>query len=420
MPVGRDQARADLFHRAPVDRGWRVSYRRGRMADRVVWIRSVGVVSALGDDWPTTATALARGACGIAPIERFDATGMPCTVASVVPRPCDGDRRIQLARIAMREAWPRGGAGGTIGVFVGAESGLGSWQAVWELARAGATHDRRAFAAQRDAAVTWADPERTSAPAVAWAIAREVGATGPCRTVALACASGIAALIEASRALAAGACDTAVCVGVGADVDPLVAAAFGRLGALSTRGRSSPFDVARDGFVLGEGAAAIVLSVERGDATVALAGGARTFDGGSLTAPDPHADGARRALAAALADAGTADIGYVAAHGTSTPAGDAAEAAALRAVLGDRARVGAVKGALGHWIAGAGTLGAVCAWHAIARGELLPTVGVDRVADDCALPHVLGEAVRARVDAAAACAFGFGGANACVVMRRAA
>jgi 3-oxoacyl-[acyl-carrier-protein] synthase II len=223
--------------------------------------------------------------------------------------------------------------------------------------------------------------------------------------------------------LRAGTCDAAICAGVGADVDPLMLAAFSRLGALSRRGRSSPFDGKRDGFVLGEGAAAIVLSIDRGDARAELAGGARSFDGGSLTAPEPDSDGARRAILGATSAAGSPRIGYVAAHGTATPAGDVAEAMALRAALGDDlagARVGAVKGALGHWIAGAGTLGAVCAWHAVASGELLPTVGVTQIGDDCKLPHVLHEAAHAEVHAALASAFGFGGANACVVVRRAA
>jgi 3-oxoacyl-(acyl-carrier-protein) synthase len=496
--------------------------------ERRAWVRSVGVVSALGG-WPATAAALAQGRSGIAPITRFDATGMPCGVASVVDdapprgdapeahasdrtgdasgmptdvaahaggrpvaveaeagthdqrraegsaerggsRPLgdeggpahrctqaahrvaeacvsarlDGDapmaaeasatdRRTQLAQRAVAEAWAaarldgaRLEGGARIGVFVGAESGLACWEAAWALSRAGggaARLDRAAFAAHPDAVIAWADPRRTSTAAVAWAIARQVGARGPCRTIALACASGAAAILEAVRALAAGACDAAVCVGVGADVDPLMVAAFGRLGALSTRGRSVPFDHRRDGFVLGEGAAALVLSADRGDATVYVAGGARTFDGGKLTAPGPDGGAAQRAIAGAIDDAGRARIGYVAAHGTSTPSGDVAEAHALRTVLGadlGGARVGAVKSALGHWIAGSGALGAVCAWHAVAHDQLLPTIGVERISDDCELPHVLHTAKTARIDAALACSFGFGGANACVVLRRAA
>src|SRR5262245_56620338 len=223
------------------------------MRDRNPWVRGVGVVSALGRDWPTTAAALARGACGIAPITRFDATGMPCGVAAVVDDAADldaraiadheagvADRRTQLALRAVAEAWANAGitGGARLGVFVGAESGLACFDAAWALSRAGGALpklDRAAFAAHPEASITWADPRRTATPAVAWAIARRVGVRGPCRTIALACASGPAAIIEAVRALRRGACDAAVCVGVGADVDPLMVAAFGRLGALSVR-----------------------------------------------------------------------------------------------------------------------------------------------------------------------------------------
>lgn len=385
-----------------------------------MWIRGVGVVSSLGADWPTTARSLARGDCGITAIDRFDTDGMPCRVGSVVPIEGDGidgigDRRCTLAVHAVDEAWSRAAVDvrpERLGVFVGAESGLTRFAAAFEMSRR-----------TPEAARAWTDPARTSASAVAWAVAHRLGAMGPCRTLALACASSGAAMLEALRALRSGACDAAICVGAGADVDPLKIAAFGRLGALSQRERSSPFDASRDGFVLGEGAAAVVLSIDRGASVVELAGGARTFDGKSIVAPDPDSDGARRAIVAALADAGVERIGYVAAHGTSTPVGDAAEARALRAVLGDDlggARVGAVKGALGHWAAGAAALGAVCAWHAIANDELLPAIGVEHVDADCALPLVRGVAERARVETALACSFGFGGANACLVMRRAA
>lgn len=406
------------------------------------WVRGVGAISALGPDWPTTAAALARGAGGITPITRFDATGMPCTVAATVTDAWLGedlgddgaaprDRRLALASAAAREAWSMAGldvAPDRLGLFVGAESGLSCFAAAYALARVGGSGphlDAARLRADPDAALVWADPRRTSPPAVAWTIARELGVRGPCRTVSLACASGASAILEAVRALRSGACDAAICVGVGADVDPLMMAAFGRLGALSARGRAAPFDAARDGFVLGEGAAALILATDRGNASVEVAGGARTLDGGSLTAPDPDARGAQRAIALALADAaatGPTAIGYIAAHGTATLMGDAVEAAALRAVLGDGlggARVGAVKSALGHWIAGAGALGAVCAWQAIAHGELLPTIGVDRIGADCVLPHVLGEATHARIDAALVDAFGFGGANTCLVLRSA-
>jgi 3-oxoacyl-[acyl-carrier-protein] synthase II len=247
--------------------------------------------------------------------------------------------------------------------------------------------------------------------------------------VCLACASGAAAIVEAVRALRAGECEVALCGGVGADVDPLMLAGFGLLGALSARGVSCPFDGARDGFVVGEGAAMIVLARDdaggaAGDVGVELAGVGRSLDGYHLTAPDPEGDGAYRAMGAALADAGVdpAAVGYVQAHGTSTPLNDPVEVKALGRALGDaaaRAYVSSVKGAVGHWVAGAGAIGALCAIEAVRAGAIVPTAGLRAPDPACAARHVIGEGVRADVDVALANAFAFGGANACVVVRRA-
>src|SRR5206468_1325202 len=119
--------------------------------------------------------------------------------------------------------------------------------------------------------------------AVAGALARAFAARGPVETISLACASSSAAIIEAVRALRRGECDLALCGGVGTDVYPLMLAAFGLLGALSTRGHSCPFDAHRVGFVVGEGAAMVLLGRERGEAIAEIAGVARTLDGHHLT-----------------------------------------------------------------------------------------------------------------------------------------
>jgi 3-oxoacyl-[acyl-carrier-protein] synthase II len=162
-----------------------------------------------------------------------------------------------------------------------------------------------------------------------------------------------------------------------------------------------------------------VLARERGDARAAIAGVGRSLDAFHLTAPDPEGDGAERSMRAALDDAGGPAVGYVQAHGTSTELNDAVEAAALRRVLGagiEGVRVGSVKGALGHWIAGAGALGFLCAVEAVARGVLLPTAGLVAPDAACALPHVTGRAERRPVEAALVNAFAFGGANASAVV----
>jgi 3-oxoacyl-[acyl-carrier-protein] synthase II len=164
----------------------------------------------------------------------------------------------------------------------------------------------------------------------------------------------------------------------------------------------------------------VVLARERGDARAAITGVGRSLDAFHLTAPDPEGDGAVRAMTDALTDAGRPAIGYVQAHGTSTQLNDAVEATAIARVLGrdlDDARVASVKGAVGHWIAGAGAIGFLCAVEATA-GIMLPTAGLREPDPGCPLPHLTGRAERRAVDAALVNAFAFGGANASAVVAR--
>jgi 3-oxoacyl-[acyl-carrier-protein] synthase II len=397
---------------------------------RRVFVRGVGAFTPLAPAWPATVAQLADGACAIREITTFDATGFPSRHAAAIAEAFpEEDRRLPYARAAAREAWTSARvevAPARLGVFVGAESGRGRWETVLGLARAarGANgafdhaqfaRDARPFADRIDASVL-------SPSAVAVALAGEFGAHGPVETVSLACASGSAAIVEAARAIRLGEIDAAICGGVGADVDPLMLAGFGLLGILSPRGISCPFDAHRDGFIVGEGAAMLVLSADRGDAVVEIAGVGRSLDAHHLTAPDPEGDGAVRAMTAALRDArlDPSAIGYVQAHGTSTPLNDRIEVAAIRAVLGahaDRAFVSSSKGALGHWVAGAGALGALYAYHAVTAQEVLPTAGLVSPDPACNVPHVIGRATRTPIEAALANSFAFGGANSCLVMR---
>lgn len=400
------------------------------MSTRRVYVRGVGAFTPLAPTWPATVAQLADGACAIREITTFDATGFPSRHAAFIERPFpEEDRRLPYARIAAREAWTHARiavAPARLGVFVGAESGRGRWQTVLGLARAarGASgaFDHAQFAREARPYADRIDASVLSPSAVAVALAEDHGAHGPVETVSLACASGSAAIVEAARAIRLGEIDAAICGGVGADVDPLMLAGFGLLGILSPRGISCPFDAHRDGFIVGEGAAMLVLSAERGDARVELAGVGRSLDAHHLTAPDPEGDGAARAMTAALRDAELAPdaIGYVQAHGTSTPLNDRIEVAAIRAVLGaqaDRAYVSSAKGALGHWVAGAGALGALYAYHAVSEHEVLPTAGLASPDPACNMPHVMHRATRAPIEAALANAFAFGGANSCLVLR---
>ncbi len=390
---------------------------------RGVWVHGVGAVTPLGGSWAETSSALAAGACAVGPVRGFDASGFPSRHAAVVAQDFPGeDRRAALALRAAREAFAAAGLHRTdprrIGVFVGAESGRPPFATFAALARAagpGPGLDHARFCAEAASRARDLDSRVHSPAAVAARLAAEVGAKGPVATLSLACASGAAAIAEAARAVSLCECEVALAGGVGADVDALMLAGFGLLGALSESGVSRPFDRRRDGFVLGEGAAMVVLGSERGFARVAGIG--RTLDAASLTAPGGN--GGLRAMRLALAAAGLRSVDVVQAHGTSTPLNDAAEAQALREVLGGGSLVSSIKGALGHAIAAAGALGFLAAVEAIRSGLVFPTAGLQEPDDDGgALPHVLQRAITRRVDSALVNAFAFGGANCSLVVTR--
>jgi 3-oxoacyl-[acyl-carrier-protein] synthase II len=393
---------------------------------RRVFVRGVGAVTPLAADWPQSLAALAQGQTAVGPVTAFDVTGFPSTVAACVAAEGGPDRRRLLATQAAREALAMARLevpAGRCGVFIGAESGRATFATVLALARAaggGREFDHAAFGAAARGLAERIDASTVSPAAVAQALAAGF-AHGPAQTFSLACASGAAAIAEGARAIRLSECDAALCGGVGADVDPLMLAGFGLLGALSARGVSRPFDAHRDGFVVGEGAAMVVLTCEREGALAEVAGAGRTLDAYHLTAPEPGGDGAERAMRLALAQAQLPCVDYVQAHGTSTPLNDAVEAAAIRRVLGAdlaKAKVSSVKGALGHWVAGAGAVGFLCAVEAVRSGTVLPTAGLSHPDADCALPHVMGAAQDRRCASALVNAFAFGGANASLVVRR--
>ena len=401
-------------------------------ARRRVFVTGIGAVTPLGESWSASLPRLVAGESAVAPVERFDVDGFPCRVAAPVAGWEEAaDRRVPMVRAALAEAL--GCCGGIdapadrIGVFLGAESGRAAPHVIVSLARAaggpcgGDEIDHARFAAGARALAARIDAATVSPAAVTSAMCGQLGARGPAHTVSIACASGAIAIADAVRSLRLGLCDVAVCGGVGADVDPFMLVGFGKLGALSERGVSRPFDLRRDGFVVGEGAAVVVLGCQGPGLGVEVTGIGASLDAHHLTAPDPEGAGACRAMRAALCDAGRDRVDYVQAHGTSTPLNDQVEAKAIRAVLGDaadRAAVGSVKGAVGHWIAGAGAVGFVCAVEAV-RGTMLPTANLVDPDPACALDHVIGAARRASAGAAMVNAFAFGGANCSLVLEAA-
>ncbi|MFC9842600.1 beta-ketoacyl-[acyl-carrier-protein] synthase family protein [Streptomyces sp. NPDC060223] len=257
-------------------------------------------------------------------------------------------------------------------------------------------------------------------------LALELGITGPSLQTSTACASGASALITACLLLRAGACDIAVAGGTDAMITPLCAAAFAKMGALSRREHdpghaSRPFDKERDGFVLGEGSALLVLERRRhadarGAAPLAvLAGHGSTSDAHHATAPHPGGAGLRAAVEAALADAGAGigDVDHINAHGTSTPLNDKAEATAIRRLFTARhPSVTSAKGALGHTMGAAGAIEAALTVLTIARGTIPPTANFTGPDETTAgIDIVSGHSRTQPVRLALSHSLGFGGHN---------
>jgi 3-oxoacyl-[acyl-carrier-protein] synthase II len=263
----------------------------------------------------------------------------------------------------------------------------------------------------------------------------QLGLRGPAVTATAACASGVQAILDAFRLIRDGDADVVIAGGSESALTPLSIAAMANMRALSRRNHeperaSRPFDVDRDGFVFGEGAVALVLerrahAVARGARIyAAVLGGAMTADAYHITAPDPEGHGAARAMSRALQHAGLepADVDYVCAHATATPIGDVAECRAIRRAFGahaDRLAVSAPKSMVGHLMGAAGALAALTAVKAVQEDLIPPTINLDRQDPECDLDCVPHRARCARVRAAIANGFGFGGQNIVAVFAKA-
>lgn len=259
-------------------------------------------------------------------------------------------------------------------------------------------------------------------------IARTLDLRGPAAVTSTACAAGSDAIGLGLDLVRSGRADLVVAGGAEAPISPFVIAGYRRVGALSRSNRPAdeatrPFDVERDGFVIGEGAAMLVLepmdrAVARGACIYAeLAGYASTCDAGHLTDPDPDGRGAARAISLALSDAGVTptQVGYINAHATSTPLGDVAEARAVDAAGLAGVPISSTKAVHGHGLGAAGGIEAVAAALTIATGTLPPTANLVTPDGECQLAHVT-ESRHTSPEVAISNSFGFGGHNACIVM----
>ncbi|MGH7163483.1 MAG: beta-ketoacyl-ACP synthase II [Planctomycetota bacterium] len=260
-------------------------------------------------------------------------------------------------------------------------------------------------------------------------------AQGPNNTIVTACSASTQAIGEAFRILQRGDADVMLAGGADSRIDPLSLVAYTLLGALSASGRppekvSRPFDRDRDGFVLGEGAAVLVLETEeharaRGARVYAeITGYASSFDAHAVTKPEPEGRGAARAMENALRDArlSPADVDYISAHGTSTVLNDRMETLAVKAVFGARARsvpLSSIKSMIGHLIGAAGAMECLVSVLAIRDGVVPPTTNLENPDPECDLDYVPNEARKAEVALALSNSFGFGGQNAVLAIRRA-
>jgi 3-oxoacyl-[acyl-carrier-protein] synthase II len=410
--------------------------------DRRVVITGLGVVSPLGANLPALWENLLASRCGIDQITLFDPAAFDCKIAAEVkefdptpafPSPKEvrrTDRYSQFGIAAGYEALLDSGLElektnrDEIGVFLG--SGIGG------LATTEQQHE--IFLAK--------GPGRLSPFMIPMLILNMASGLfsiyhklrGPNLATCSACATATHAIGEAWRTIKMGDASVMFAGGTEATIVPLGIGGFCAMKAMSTRNdepkRSSrPFDIDRDGFIMGEGAGVLVLEeLEHAKARGAriyceLSGYGNTADASHMTAPSIGGEGAARCMKMALRSAGIApeEISYINAHGTSTPHGDIAETQAIKAVFGEHARklaVSSTKGALGHMLGAAGAVEmAICA-KAIQQSVVPPTINLDNPDPQCDLDYVPHTAREMQVNAIVNNSFGFGGHNASVVARK--
>jgi 3-oxoacyl-[acyl-carrier-protein] synthase II len=410
------------------------------MTRRVV-ITGLGAVTPLGNDVPTTWSNVIAGRSGAGPITQFDPTGyktrFACEVKDFDASPLLGkkearrlDRFAQFAVYAARQALDDSGLQVTrdnawrYGVYLGTGiGGIGTLEAEIRL-------------------IVVKGPDRVSPflvpmmlPDMAAAqVAIQFGLRGPNMAVVTACASGNNAIGDAVDCIQRDAADVMLAGGSEAAIIPISIAGFGNMTAISSRNdaperASRPFDKERDGFVVGEGAAVLVLE----ELEHALARGAKiygevigygsTADAHHITAPEETGAGAAQAMRVALKQANIQpdQIDYINAHGTSTPLNDKSETAAIKTVLGEAAYnvpISSTKSMTGHLLGAAGAIEALFCLKVINEGIIPPTINYEHPDPECDLDYVPNTARRATVNVVMSNSFGFGGHNAVVIFRR--
>jgi 3-oxoacyl-[acyl-carrier-protein] synthase II len=411
------------------------------MRRRVV-VTGLGAITPVGNDVATTWRALVEGQSGSAPITKFDATNFPVRFACEV-KGFDAsaymDRKeakradpftqyaVSCAVQAMQDAGLADGAAydpDRIGVIMG--SGIGGL---------------KTFEEQHDV-YRERGPNRISAffipmfisDIAAGIVSMRFNAKGPNYATVSACATSAHAIGDAFRTIQYGDADMMITGGSEATVTPMAIGGFANMKALSERNdspatASRPFDATRDGFVMGEGGAALILEelehAKRRGARIygEIVGFGATGDAYHLTAPAPDGEGAQRAMRRAMEDAGLglADVQYINAHGTSTPANDLNETRAIKAVFGEHAAelsVSSTKSCTGHMLGAAGAIECIVAIMAVKECTVPPTINYENPDPELDLNYTPNRAVRRDVRAALSNSFGFGGHNVTLAVRR--
>ena len=412
------------------------------MQKKRIVVTGIGVVSPVGVGKTNYWNSLVSGVSGIGRITHFDPTGFDVQIAAEVKgfdvtnwierkESRRMDRFVHFGVAAALDAIEDAGLKITsanaerVGVLVG--SGIGGLQTLEDQVKV----------------LIQNGPSKISPFLIPMMIADMAsghisiitGAKGPNSTVVTACATGAHALGDSLEIIRRGAADVMICGGTEAAVTQIGVAGFGNMKAMTSKYNdnptkaSRPFEAGRDGFVIGEGAGVVVLeSLEHAEARGAhiyceLGGYGMSGDAYHMTQPAAGGEGVARAMVAALKDADVQPemVGYINAHGTSTPLNDKNETAALKSVFGDHAyklAVSSTKSMTGHLLGGAGGIEAVAAALAIHTGVLPPTINYDNPDPDCDLDYIPNVARNLQVDVAVSNNSGFGGHNAVIVMKR--
>ena len=407
------------------------------MRSRVV-ITGMGVVSPVGNDVETFWKALIEGKSGIGLIRSFDASDLPvriagecedCYPADMSPKDVRRrDRYTLFALYVADQAWKQAGLDinkecpERCGVVFG--SGIGGLKTIEE--------QHKVYLQEGPSRISPLMLPKILSNMAAGEIAIRLGLRGPNKAVVTACASGTQSITEAANNIRCGQADVMLAGASEAGVVPFGIAGFAAIKALSRRNddpqrASRPFDLNRDGFVMGEGAGILVLESEeharaRGAEILGeVAGYGETCDAYHVVAPRPDGSGAAEAMKIALKDAGLApeDVDYFNAHGTSTKYNDISEALALRTVFGDNMPpVSSTKSMIGHLLGAAGAVEAIACVQTIRTNVVHPSINYDTPDPECPVNIVANVAVERKVDVVMSNSLGFGGHNASIILKR--